>query len=1156
MSCKYLYNGKVYTKEELISSIANGYFDTRSTEVYRSIATTKKARVEKKASITQDTLTVLKQRKKQAEDVILAIQQSSDSEKQKKTKIAYYKNIIRKIYDTMKTLRETAADKQLDYVFSMARIDAELVEKMYLSKTLNFPELQFANTIVETWKHLPDALGLVDFTDPKVDPNVRKQLEEIYSRYALLDSRSRGIAIELIKQASGNKLTEADIIKLVDTSLATEWTRELSTAGVAITNHLAYKLKEVNLKINKDHTNNYAIIDKMTAGIKDFRIFIKRQKDRNGNETLGLVTRYSQNFWDTFRAVNKTLRKSIEDAGDDKTKQSVAWKKFHAWNEANTISFNSLLFINRDDYSDAQRDAEIAKMKSLGFTTQEIDNIIVESLKLYERFLKRKEEFEYRVMDEAISNPAIVPTGKTVSEYVKDRVIEYDAINNPLSYLKQKFFDGGIITSYGGARHTYLIPVKTINGKDSGYYDANFSKIAADPKLYAFYTWFTQFMKDNLSWLPQEEIEDLQSNFLPVIADRLVKEYGYSNLKESVNGLGDWFLAAFSTTGYDQKIPVNPYSKREIREFGSKFINETVPVEERSTDLGLIAKMFSDMALIYKHKNSIKAEVDTINDLIQSTRGSYKFDKKLNELVRQDKDATRIQSLAEFTVRKGFYGIKSESELWSSEELFYDWKELIPILGYKSAKAKKAQELTDNIKKLNKKLDEDDGSLTDDERDKIVSARNKLIDEFYKLGGRKFSLSKAIDTGINNTRLIALGLSPFSAARNLLVGKINNRVHAAGERDFTKKDLIWSNKMMTSASAKYWSAGKYENEVTRKIFGIMTDSGMIEGPDGEYLRQMISKDTPLNKLREMMPKAYTWLSGGDYHFKAEMTLACMKFDKIKTEKGEEVSLWDALTEDRQYNEAKYGPWNADANDGLSFDDFFNKKMLKYRQLANKLHGASGKDVYLKGKDSAFGRMLFLFKTWLPETVGVRFDPRHRDALLDRDEEGYYRTFFNLLKEKNAGIFRMMFDVMTGGDAGIQDEMVLANFKKAIKEIQILIALHVAYLLLKTMAPDDDDKDRKVYNLLLLRQLHDLNRDLTYYVSISSVSELQRNIFPIVTTMKNYLSAIKAASYYSFGVEDEDGSLEYDGERTALKITKILPILSNINRGLYYAKQID
>jgi hypothetical protein len=82
------------------------------------------------------------------------------------------------------------------------------------------------------------------------------------------------------------------------------------------------------------------------------------------------------------------------------------------------------------------------------------------------------------------------------------------------------------------------------------------------------------------------------------------------------------------------------------------------------------------------------------------------------------------------------------------------------------------------------------------------------------------------------------------------------------------------------------------------------------------------------------------------------------------------------------------------------------------------------------------------------------------------------------------------------------------------------------------------------------------RDLTYYINPLSVNELQRSPFPVMRTLISYGEAMKAVTYYGMGVEGKDGDLMYDEDRTALKVTKVLPVLSNINRVIYYSKQVD
>jgi len=1156
MACEYTYKGREFSKENLIKELSNDGFSEFGglNNIYKSVATAKKKKV---SELLADSNLMLKQRYRDANNMLQAINNNPKLSKAEKfAKKAEYRKIMSDISKSISDLNDADVDKQLDFLLSQAMIDSDLVEAMYSNTDITYNDLQFANNIVDTWSNLYKVLGIESSVDVK-NEDTRNRVQEVDAKYSDLSKKSRRIAIELVKESTG--LSEADITKMVDTSWFTEWARELSTTGIALPNKLAFIIKKVNMKINMEHNKNQAEIDDQFAPIKDhieikkngFDIFFRINEDKDGNKQMSLVSRYSPEFAAAKKVNNSMLRKDIERANGDADLIKKAWQRFNAWNESNTIAFNSLVFLKPNDYNDSQRTFEINKMRQLGFGKEEIDAIIAESQKKYEEFEVSKEEYRYDIENEAVTNPAIVPQDMSFDEFVNMKVDQYDNLNNPLKYMDQKFFGAEKITAYGGAKFSYLIAAKQIKGVPTKYYDENFTKILNDPKLLKFYNWWNGFIQDTLRWFPQDEIDELGPDFLPVLADRAVKEYGLTNLKESVAGLGDWFVSALTVSNFETRKDIGAFTKKERRSFEAKFINENVPVEERSKDLVLMAKLMSDMSLVYKHKNTIKAEVDTITDIIKGTEGSYEKNKKLGKLEAVDKDASRIKSLVEHTVLRSFYGIKSEDELWKSDRLWYDWKELAALGLWNSADAKKAQQLSEDIKVINTKLENE--GLKDDERTKLEEEAKVKEKEYYNLGGRNFSLTKTIDTAISNTRLLSLGFSPFSAIRNVLIGKINNRIHSHGGRDFSRADLVWANKTIIESSARYWSFGKFQTKNTKIIFGLMADASLAEGEDGMFLKTLVNKKTGIDKFREMLPKAYTWLSSGDFHFKAEMILAAMKKEKVVTSKGEKVDFYDSLTEDREYDVEKYGEWDEKANGGKSFEDFYMDNLLKYKQLANKLHGATGRDVPLKVKSNAVGRMLILFKSWLPETLGVRFDPRHTDALLQREEEGYYRTFGRMLVEKKLQIVPMMVKALMGANPGIDDEMQLSNFKKMVKEMQIITTLLIAYALLKAAAPDDD-KDKKIYNLLVLRQLHDLNRDLLYYMSIGSAAELQQNIFPVIQTAKNWGSAIKAVTYHTLGVQDKNGKEMYDNERTMLKITKILPFLSNINRIEYYKKQ--
>jgi len=58
--------------------------------------------------------------------------------------------------------------------------------------------------------------------------------------------------------------------------------------------------------------------------------------------------------------------------------------------------------------------------------------------------------------------------------------------------------------------------------------------------------------------------------------------------------MGDWFFKQLTIVDYDKSAKKDPITEAERQEFKPRFINEEVPTEERSKDLVLMMKLFSD----------------------------------------------------------------------------------------------------------------------------------------------------------------------------------------------------------------------------------------------------------------------------------------------------------------------------------------------------------------------------------------------------------------------------------------------------------------------------------------------------------------------------------------------------------------------------------
>jgi hypothetical protein len=456
--------------------------------------------------------------------------------------------------------------------------------------------------------------------------------------------------------------------------------------------------------------------------------------------------------------------------------------------------------------------------------------------------------------------------------------------------------------------------------------------------------------------------------------------------------------------------------------------------------------------------------------------------------------------MVESEIKRSFYGAPVEESMVVQGRKFYNAKELLTAGLHKSEKYKKAQELEAKIKDLTKELEKD--SLTDIERVNIEKEINKLKSEHSNLGGRLFSITKTLDSNIKYSRLVALAFQPFSALRNLLIGGVNNVIHATGGRDFNSKDLRTATAMIKGSITKFWTKGNVVSKDAAKLLKFMLDTGTVEGEDGLYKANVISKKTAADKILDVLPNAFTLMKGTDFLFKSQTTLSMALNTNIVTEKGN-VNLYKALTDSLEFNEELYGKYNPELNGGLEFEELYDKFMLKNGQVAKKLHGLATNRTGVMGKDNVMGRLLFLFKSWLPETLANRYEARKYDEFLERDVEGYMRTFGRLafVEQGLPYAFKAMLRATFSDNTDDMNELERENLRKAFAELVAIIATSAIYFTIKGLAPDEDDEDRKKWNMII-NQMELLQRDLTFYVDTDSLGDLTSQMVPSITSLNN------------------------------------------------------
>jgi hypothetical protein len=100
---------------------------------------------------------------------------------------------------------------------------------------------------------------------------------------------------------------------------------------------------------------------------------------------------------------------------------------------------------------------------------------------------------------------------------------------------------------------------------------------------------------------------------------------------------------------------------------------------------------------------------------------------------------------------------------------------------------------------------------------------------------------------------------------------------------------------------------------------------------------------------------------------------------------------------------------------------------------------------------------------------------------------------------------------------------------------------MAMLMAKGFLEDEDEKNPTLR--LAVNMLYRVQQDLTFYMTPTTVEELFTRAVPVMAVGSDVLKAVNASVKY---VVDDD----YTWDKAALKWTKTIPVVGNINRGIF------
>lgn len=437
----------------------------------------------------------------------------------------------------------------------------------------------------------------------------------------------------------------------------------------------------------------------------------------------------------------------------------------------------------------------------------------------------------------------------------------------------------------------------------------------------------------------------------------------------------------------------------------------------------------------------------------------------------------------------------------------------------------------------------------------------------------RFSVVKSLDSAIDYTRLLLIGLKPFTATANLLIGLGNNYIYGARNTDFSESNLNWGLKKIFKA---YTTGLVAKNKEAFKLANLAEKFGLTETlfeDQGEYQSEFFSKVTKFMMSLQ---------AGGEFVISVQNMLAFMDKIKIKDKSGKERRLYDAYDE--------FGHWRKDVFgdmpewENMTVLDGAGTNISKINQLRNRIdeirdrtQGDYRNPMPAKGK--VWGRILAMFRTWLPRAVHERFGS-HNPAIGFKGRYRSYGTAFaqswgkgglkealkllgatsltTFVKTMNLPVINTMSANVLSKLADTTQrsydnyleklditELDVQNMRANIKELQFILFTLMLIAALKAL--DDDDEQNPMLNFTL-NLSNRLYQDLTFFTIPTSFMSIVKDPIPLYASVKGTVDVINALTNYIEDPSKDEYKTGYrkGDSKTWKEITDMLPIWSSWN----------
>jgi len=282
----------------------------------------------------------------------------------------------------------------------------------------------------------------------------------------------------------------------------------------------------------------------------------------------------------------------------------------------------------------------------------------------------------------------------------------------------------------------------------------------------------------------------------------------------------------------------------------------------------------------------------------------------------------------------------------------------------------------------------------------------------------------------------------------------------------------------------------------------------------------------------------------EYINQAPLLIALAKETKVNTIKGE-VSIWDAMDNDFNWNTAEYGE---------APTEVITKLRLKLDQVIKRNHGNYDPLSTINAKRTFLGRAGLQFRTWMLEAIAVRTEKERFDDILGITVKGRYRSVGTVYSNTNIAKFALEFfkGMLTKYSFGAYKngnfeqlvngetikEVDAANMRKVITEVSMAINLYIL-LLIASGLKDDDDENNAALNILMNQGIR-LRTDLLLYVNPMEARNLIRDIIPATAIIKDIWEWIASVSTLVIGEDEIKAGVHSRNSKFVKETLQILP----------------